>query len=171
MIRCTPSCQPPKSVPVRFLALIQIAVLIGASFVPEGRTSVSSGGCGCSSSEQIAGTCCCSAGTGGCCSTTRSKKQDAHKTCCHSAKKTKQETDSAAKKHCCGSKKKTGSGFRSSCPCGATICIVIMLQPRLLTANASSPELVSNDRMFASECAATGRAKEAPSPPPPPRIG
>jgi hypothetical protein len=56
------------------------------ALIPEGQTSVSSGGCGCSTSERTAaGTCGCSKGAGSCCSVASLKTDNEKPSCCQKA--------------------------------------------------------------------------------------
>jgi len=152
---------------VKLLALIQIVVLLSTLLIPEGHTSVSSGGCGCSTSERTAGTCCCSTGTGSCCSVASLKADKGKPSCCQKAKAEKQTPTKSPKAQSCCSKKATGTGIRSSCPCGGTTQFAIALMPRLLAPATSNPGLTNNGSQFAAERTDAGRAKEAPTPRPP----
>ena len=156
---------------MKLLSLIQIAVLLGTSFIPEGRTSVYTDGCGCSTSERTAGTCCCAKGTGSCCSVASLKANKEKLSCCQKAKDEKQTRTKSPKAQSCCSKKATGTGIRSACPCGrSTTQFAMTLMPRLLAPATSNPDLVDNDPQFTAERTRSGRAKEAPAPRPP-RIG
>ena len=160
---------PPSRSPfVKLLSLIQIAVLISTSLILEGRTSVFTDGCDCSTSERTTGTCCCSKGTGNCCSVASLKANKEKSSCCQKAKAEKQTLTESPKAQSCCSKKATSTGIRSSCPCGrSTTQFAITLMPRLLIPATSNPDLADNGRQFTAERTGSGRAKEAPAPHPP----
>lgn len=160
--------RPPR--PVKLLALIQVAVLLGTSCLPGGFTTVSSDGCGCSSDARQAGTCCCSSNEDSCCSKTPATV----KSCCVKTKDTAKTCGVQTASSCCVPKssgdrprQKSSSGFRSSCPCGATAKLAVITMPRLRCPVTSCPQPTPNGPRFESEIVTTGQLKEAPTPPPP----
>ncbi len=170
---------------MKLLATIQIAVLLITSIIPDGKTCVSAGGCGCSAADRSAGTCCCSTGSSGCCSTGSSGCCSTATASCCSAPGT---ASPARAPSCCqtdtsqqpapstGTAKGSQSGdprpshrlvFRSTCPCGGSAPHTIALMPRIQCSSTPGPRLINNGRHLGVERPDVGRLKDEPESPPP----
>lgn len=134
---------------MKFLATLQIFLLLAACMVPEGRHLLSKGdgctnGCGCSTESRKSGECCCSTkkaipASPGCsnCKKAESQKSATAKT--HAACPTDQLASSCCSSEpsgCCHSSEQdrpTGPQI-SRCPCGNEVWeLQVIMMPRVKT--------------------------------------
>ena len=151
---------------MRFLASIQIVILLSTAILLDGPMSVTRNGCGCSASEQRGATCCCAISSTAGCSNNSGESGGTRSSCCRKTGDRMQQNWTQIST-CCRSEDNPSEGTRSTCPCGTSSDQGIVMIPRLPVLMTQTPVLGGNGRQVPAGLAESGRAKDAPSPPPP----